>query len=192
MADTKISNLATASSATGSDQLLIINGTIPKNLTINKLVDFIYPVGSIYTSVVSTNPGTLFGTGTWAAFGAGKVMVGLNSGDTDFDVVEETGGAKTVQSSAQTFAGNASTVIVNHVHVQNYGTPATGNFTTSAAVDTSSGGTGGSAGPAATAVSTANPTGGAANYTPAGTNTPGAATSVVQPYIVVYLFKRTA
>ena len=38
-----------------------------------------------------------------------------------------------------------------------------------------------------------NPTvGGAANYTPAGTNTPGAATSVVQPYIVVYMWKRTA
>jgi hypothetical protein len=28
--------------------------------------------------------------------------------------------------------------------------------------------------------------------TPSGTNTPGAATSVVQPYIVVYMFKRTA
>src|SRR3990167_9050796 len=126
MADTKISNLATASSATGSDQLLIINGTIPKNLTINKLVDFIYPVGSIYTSVVSTNPGTLFGTGTWAAFGAGKVMVGLNSGDTDFDVAEEIGGAKTVQSSAQTFAGASSTVAVNHVHVQHGQTSASG------------------------------------------------------------------
>lgn len=54
----------------------------------------VYPVGSIYTSVVSTNPGTLFG-GTWAAFGAGRVMVGLNSGDADFDTAEETGGAKT-------------------------------------------------------------------------------------------------
>lgn len=55
----------------------------------------VYPVGSIYTSVVSTNPATLLGVGTWAAFGAGKVMVGIDSGDTDFDTVEETGGAKT-------------------------------------------------------------------------------------------------
>ena len=54
-----------------------------------------YPVGSIYTSVVATNPATLLGVGTWAAFGAGKVMIGIDSGDTDFDTVEETGGAKT-------------------------------------------------------------------------------------------------
>ena len=53
--------------------------------TINALA---YPVGSIYTSVVATNPATLLGVGTWAAFGAGKVMVGINSGDSDFDTVE--------------------------------------------------------------------------------------------------------
>ena len=35
------------------------------------------------------------GFGTWVAFGAGKVIVGLDSGDTDFDTAEETGGAKT-------------------------------------------------------------------------------------------------
>lgn len=58
----------------------------------------LYPVGSIYSNAaVSTNPATLLGFGTWAAFGAGKVMVGLDSGDTDFDTVEETGGAKTHQ-----------------------------------------------------------------------------------------------
>jgi hypothetical protein len=54
----------------------------------------VYPIGSIYISVSSTNPGTLFG-GTWAAFGAGKVLVGLDSEDADFDTAEETGGAKT-------------------------------------------------------------------------------------------------
>ena len=151
-----------------------------------------WPIGSVFLSVVSTNPATLLGFGTWSAFGAGKVLVGLDSGDVNFDTAEETGGAKTVQSSAQTFAGAASTTVVNHVHVQRYGTPATGNFTTSAVVDASSGGTGGTAGSNATAVSTSDPTGGAANYTPAGTNTPGTATSVVQPYIVVYMFKRTA
>jgi microcystin-dependent protein len=35
------------------------------------------------------------GFGTWAAFGAGRVLVGLDAGDVDFDTVEETGGAKT-------------------------------------------------------------------------------------------------
>lgn len=54
-----------------------------------------FPVGSVFISVVSTNPATLLGYGTWSAIGAGRVLVGLDSGDTDFDVVEETGGAKT-------------------------------------------------------------------------------------------------
>lgn len=58
------------------------------------LLNAIYPIGSIYTSVVSTNPGSLFG-GTWEAFGAGRVIVGYDSGDTDFDTAEKTGGAKT-------------------------------------------------------------------------------------------------
>lgn len=43
----------------------------------------------------STNPATLLGFGTWVAFGAGRVPVGIDSGDTDFDTAEETGGAKT-------------------------------------------------------------------------------------------------
>lgn len=59
-----------------------------------EIVDLIYPVGSIYIGVGSTSPATLFG-GTWEAFGAGKVLVGKNSSDTDFDTVEETGGEKT-------------------------------------------------------------------------------------------------
>jgi len=57
-------------------------------------VDDIYPVGAIYISTSSTNPWTLFG-GTWTAFGAGRTLVGLDSGQTEFDSVEETGGAKT-------------------------------------------------------------------------------------------------
>ena len=56
----------------------------------------VYPVGSIYSNAaVATNPGTLLGFGTWETFGAGRVMVGLDSGDTSFDVLEETGGSKT-------------------------------------------------------------------------------------------------
>jgi hypothetical protein len=63
----------------------------------------LYPIGSIYTSVVSTNPNTLFGFGTWVAFGAGKTIVGLDSGDTLFDTVKETGGSK-------------NAIVVSHTH----------------------------------------------------------------------------
>lgn len=61
----------------------------------------LYPVGSLLTTTVSTDPGTAdyffsgITFGTWEAFAAGKVMVGIDSSDTDFDTVEETGGAKT-------------------------------------------------------------------------------------------------
>lgn len=42
-------------------------------------VNKIYPVGSIYLSTVSTNPNILFGLGTWEAWGAGRVPVGVGS-----------------------------------------------------------------------------------------------------------------
>jgi hypothetical protein len=54
-----------------------------------------YPVGSIYmNAAVATNPATLLGFGTWVAFGAGRVPVGLNAADSDFNTVEGTGGSK--------------------------------------------------------------------------------------------------
>lgn len=58
------------------------------------LFDLIYPVGSIYMSVSSTNPGTLFG-GTWEAWGTGRTPVGIDTSQTEFNTVEKTGGEKT-------------------------------------------------------------------------------------------------
>lgn len=52
------------------------------------------PVGSIYESTVSASPAELFG-GTWSGFGAGRVLVGIDSTQTEFDTVEKTGGEKT-------------------------------------------------------------------------------------------------
>lgn len=54
------------------------------------------PVGAIFVSIDPTNPATTLGYGTWAAFGTGRVLVGVDTGDTDFDTVEETGGSKTL------------------------------------------------------------------------------------------------
>ena len=74
------------------------NLTCTGTLTASGLITLadVYPVGSIYiNATVATNPATLLGFGTWAAFGAGRVMVGIDSTDTDFDAAEETGGAKT-------------------------------------------------------------------------------------------------
>lgn len=58
------------------------------------IVNLIYPVGSIYMSVNSTNPKTLFG-GTWAQIAQGRTLVGVDTSDTDFKTAEKTGGEKT-------------------------------------------------------------------------------------------------
>jgi hypothetical protein len=64
----------------------------------------VYPVGSIYINAGSnTSPATLLGFGTWTAFGAGRVMVGLNGSDSLFDSLEETGGSK-------------DAIVVSHTH----------------------------------------------------------------------------
>ena len=55
----------------------------------------IYPVGSIYMSANNVSPQTFLG-GTWVSWGAGRVPVGVDSSDSDFDTVEKTGGAKSV------------------------------------------------------------------------------------------------
>jgi hypothetical protein len=123
-----------------------------------------WPVGSVFTSVVDTNPATLLGFGTWSSIAEGRVLVGLDPNDTDFDVVEETGGAKDVQASAQTFAGD-----VNTTAAANTGATQRGTTTSTLALKAHT-----------------------HTVTPTGTNTPGAATSVVQPYFVVYFWKRTA
>lgn len=61
----------------------------------DSLLDLIYPIGSIYISVSSTDPGTIFG-GTWEAFATGKTLVGVDAADTDFNASGKEGGSKTV------------------------------------------------------------------------------------------------
>jgi len=63
------------------------------------MMNLIYPVGYVITLGVSTNPGTLLGIGTWTAI-AGRVIVGIDGTQTEFDTLDETGGAKTHQLSA--------------------------------------------------------------------------------------------
>lgn len=54
-----------------------------------------YHIGKIIMSTSDTNPNKYLGFGTWELWGSGKVPVGVDSADTDFDTVEKTGGEKT-------------------------------------------------------------------------------------------------
>ena len=68
--------------------------TVTKEIALlEDIANALYPVGSIYMSVNNTNPSTFFG-GTWVSWGAGKVPVGVDTSDTNFSTVEQTGGEK--------------------------------------------------------------------------------------------------
>lgn len=60
----------------------------------DKTLEKAYPVNSIYISTISTNPNTLFGFGTWVAYGEGRVIVGKAASGT-FSTAGATGGAET-------------------------------------------------------------------------------------------------
>ena len=60
-------------------------------------LNYIYPVGSIYISVNPTNPSDYLG-GTWEAWGSGRVPVGIDTTDTDFNEAEKTGGSKVTEN----------------------------------------------------------------------------------------------
>ena len=58
------------------------------------LLNLVYPINSIYMSVNSTNPSTLFG-GTWEQFAQGRVLLGIGSnGETNYTTAEQTGGSE--------------------------------------------------------------------------------------------------
>ncbi|WP_280515731.1 phage baseplate protein [Cuneatibacter sp. NSJ-177] len=92
----------------------------------------VYPVGSVYMSTSSTNPGTLFG-GTWEAWGSGRVPVGVNSSDSDFSTVEKIGGSKTINlSHSHTVSSHTHTIshthtVNGHTHTVNSHNHSTGN-----------------------------------------------------------------
>lgn len=69
-------------------------------------VDLAHPVGSLYFSTDSTNPSQIFG-GTWVAWGAGRVPVGVDTSQTEFNTVEKTGGEKTHKLTVQELASHS-------------------------------------------------------------------------------------
>lgn len=81
----------------------------------NGMLSKVYPVGSIYTSENPANPQTLFG-GTWESYGSGKVLIGVDPDDPDFNMAGSTGGAKTIDLSHSHTVNEHTHEIGEHTH----------------------------------------------------------------------------
>ena len=156
---------------------------------VQAVLQTLYPVGSIYTNATSsTNPATLIGFGTWTAFGAGKVMVGLDSGDATFSTVGNTGGSKDAITVSHTHT--ATSTVTDPTHRHNVGS------------NDSTAGAGGDAGNQEF-VRDSGSGNGPTTYTNYASTGISVATSIastgssatganLMPYVVVYMWKRTA
>ena len=149
----------------------------------------------MFIAVVSTSPATLLGGGTWSAFGAGRVLVGLDSGQTEFDTIEETGGAKTHTLAAGEMPSHTH-IQDAHTHTQDAHTHSflprsatTGSVSSivTGTLDTSST-ISGSNQPHVQNATATNQTATATNQSTGG----GGAHNNLQPFIVVYMWKRVS
>jgi len=157
---TGVPTAPTASTATNSTQLATTAYVKANTPTAAQVNAHAYPVGSVYTSAVATNPATLLGVGVWEAFGAGRVMLGHGGGYT----AGTTGGATT----------DSHSLTVNEIPPHTHGLPLRhggGNGTSPYYAVTHEGN-----------YFTSNSTGGGAAHTH----------DIVQPYIVVYIWKRAS
>lgn len=121
-----------------------------------------HAVGDLYTTTSTVAPGDRWSNTTWEAYGAGRVLVGYDAAQTEFDAIGETGGAKTHQLSAAEMP--------SHAHL--LGSTGTAG-TDSASVLRSTGVT-----PKDQVVTQSAGSGQAHNN--------------LQPYVVVYIWRRTA
>ena len=166
-------------------------------LTADDIWKKIYPIGSIYISVNSTSPATLFG-GTWVAFAEGRTLIGVGIGTDDYNTQKtfaenNTGGYYTHQHAygmefgtwygVTNFEGNASSGLLDW----NRGNPDDASLTTSFTVNV-----GAMTGYSSATISDVpiNPaTRDLAHYRMIAATSSG---NTLQPYVTVYMWKRTA
>ena len=91
----KISELVEKTTANSSDVIPIVD-TGTKKMKLSTLLSLVFPIGSTYVTQTNTNPSTILGFGTWERL-KGKVVVGLDENDADFNQINKTGGSKYIQ-----------------------------------------------------------------------------------------------
>ena len=196
------------------------NGTWKSEDALIKLIaDNLYPVGSIYFSVTNTNPSSKFG-GTWVSWGSGRVPVGVNSKDGNFNSVEKTGGSSTHSHSItvankSAFTSGSTKLSISQIPSHKHTGSTDNGQTNKMRVLTASGGSvvpNHSVGYSPSSYDdysginfpggshyhpfTTNATGGGGGHThtiPAHNHTASSSSvSTLQPYITCYMWKRTA
>ena len=180
-----LSQVALATDVSGT--LPVANGGtgVTTAAAITALVgNLLFPVGSIYTNAsVATNPGTLLGFGTWTAFGAGQVMIGTGTGGGGTYTAGATGGSKDAITVSHTHTATTTSTDSGHTHIirtdASGGGGGTGRF-----VNGNSGGT--QVDPTNTGTANITSTTTVASAGSSGTN------ANLPPYIVVYMWQRTA
>jgi len=156
----------------------------------NAIASANWPIGFTYESVLSTNPASLLGIGTWTALGTGRVTVGIDAGQVEFDTVEETGGSSTHTLTTAELPVHTHTQNT-HNHTQDPHDHTIANFGNvvnhesdefgSSMVDNSGTKT-------TSSVTATNVAATATNQNAGG----GEAHSNLMPYVVIYRWKRTA
>jgi hypothetical protein len=184
-------NVITANTVTqaANDNSTKLASTAYANAAATAAIQLLHPVGSIYTSTVATNPNTLFGFGTWVAFGAGRVMIGNGGGF----VAGATGGSvdATLVTHSHTYSGTTGGQSATHQHDSGWGETNVGPFGNSGRVN--------GRGSASTDsdnngwLTGANITDHNHGFSGTTTTAGSSATNAnLQPYIVVYMWNRTA
>ena len=90
------------------DWLIIENGVV----SINKLalLDFAYPIGTIYESTNNVSPSTFLG-GTWEEYGSDRVLVGKGT----YHSAGSTGGNRSISLSASNLPSHSHSGSVKHI-----------------------------------------------------------------------------
>lgn len=160
---------------------------------IDEIFEKFYPVGCIYMAATPTNPSELFG-GTWVSWGAGRVPVGIDTGQAEFNTVEKMGGEKTHALSTGELAIHAHG-LNGHTHTipahnHKIGSRSVYAITGNGGAAIGWGYTDGDVYKYVTETKAQHNTGSASGNTAnAGS---GAAHNNLQPYITCYMWKRTA
>jgi hypothetical protein len=176
---TTLTGVATAPTPAVGDNSTKIATTAFVQGNTTSAVQAAYPVGSIYMNASnSTNPATLLGFGTWSALGAGQMLLGNGGGYT----AGSTGGsATTTLSTANLPAHSHSITDPGHTHTNN----AITDITVSSGIP--------DAYPGSTyALRTATINSAFTGITTTNNTGSGTAVTTISPYLVVYMWQRTA